>query len=540
MHIWGRRAVRAAPVLALILTVALAIVVRLQFASTGSASLDADEATTGMMVRTILSGQNGYVFFAGQTYNGSAEQYLQAAAIWLFHLPQTPFALRLVQVALSAGTVVAVYRLARLVTRGLWIPVVAALVFAVGPFWNVFFSTKSYGSYDSTQLVAVLGVICALRATGFLVDAQREQSTTRVRWGWWFGLGLACGLVVWLGLSGLEVLIAAILWVLPWFFRSIRAVVATVVGALIGSLPVTWWIVRHSWTLPSAGGPQPVTTIHQRFDILTSVVGRQFLGLVGSSESTPWPAVIQNSILVIGVVVVVIAVVLRVRGLAAVVTGRRSHRRAVDLVLLVFPVAIVIYLLSSHTWYSGSPRYLFILYPFVAVSAAAVIGWIGSKRTVLSRRLPDFRPIVAVITASALVLTLGSTAIGTAQQAEPEGHTTDAEFVSALHGIDKAGIHDLYADYWTAVPAQYFGANTDVTVAEWAPMARFIGVRKQVDAAKAFSYMTSNRVLTSESQQMPAALDAHHVTYRTLHFGTITVFTDLKPAIRPDELGLVN
>ena len=55
---------------------------------------NADEATTGIMVRRILAG-HGYVFYAGQQYGGALEQYLEAAVYAVTRLPQNPLTLRL-------------------------------------------------------------------------------------------------------------------------------------------------------------------------------------------------------------------------------------------------------------------------------------------------------------------------------------------------------------------------------------------------------------------------------------------------------------
>ena len=75
-------------------------------------NFNADEATTGLMVRDILHGQH-YAFYAGQSYGGTVEQYLQAATYLVLRLPQDRFTLRLVQVALSVATPPQLYACAR-------------------------------------------------------------------------------------------------------------------------------------------------------------------------------------------------------------------------------------------------------------------------------------------------------------------------------------------------------------------------------------------------------------------------------------------
>ena len=83
--------------------VALAVLVtaaaRLAYLLSPVMQFNADEATTGIMVRRILDG-HGYVFYAGQDYGGTLEQYLEAAVYAVFRLPPNELTLRLPLVAL--------------------------------------------------------------------------------------------------------------------------------------------------------------------------------------------------------------------------------------------------------------------------------------------------------------------------------------------------------------------------------------------------------------------------------------------------------
>ena len=96
--------------------VALAVLVtaaaRLAYLLSPVMQFNADEATTGIMVRRILHG-HGYVFYAGQDYGGALEQYLEAAVYAVFRLPQNELTLRLPLVALSLLTCGLVYLVGR-------------------------------------------------------------------------------------------------------------------------------------------------------------------------------------------------------------------------------------------------------------------------------------------------------------------------------------------------------------------------------------------------------------------------------------------
>ena len=105
---------------------------------------NADEATTGIMVRRILAG-HGYVYYAGQEYGGALEQYLEAAVYAVTRLPQNPLTLRLPLVALCCLTCVLVYRVGRDVLGDPARALVAAALYAVGPWFNVIGTVNSLG-----------------------------------------------------------------------------------------------------------------------------------------------------------------------------------------------------------------------------------------------------------------------------------------------------------------------------------------------------------------------------------------------------------
>ena len=161
---------------------------------------NADEATTGIMVRRILAG-HGYVFYAGQDYGGALEQYLEAAVYAVTRLPQNPLTLRLPLVALCCLTCLLVYRVGRDVLGDPRRALVAAALYAVGPWFNVIGTVTSLGFYAAGQALGMVALWCALRAD-------------RGRW-WLAGTGLAAGLGVWTAATALYLLIPVLVWLLP-------------------------------------------------------------------------------------------------------------------------------------------------------------------------------------------------------------------------------------------------------------------------------------------------------------------------------------
>ena len=161
------------------LAVLLGVAVRLWYLTTPQAAIDGDEAMTGLMVRRILDGQ-WYAFLAGQRYNGALEQYPQAL-VWAV-LPQNPFTLRLTQVALAGLVIALIYLVGARMLATRWHAALAALLFATGPFFNIWKGVRSHGAYPTAQLIGLAGIYCAIRL--------REQYQRR----WLVGLAAACGL----------------------------------------------------------------------------------------------------------------------------------------------------------------------------------------------------------------------------------------------------------------------------------------------------------------------------------------------------------
>jgi hypothetical protein len=522
------------PHIALVVAVIVGISLRISALAVSTATLDADEAVTGLMVRRILSGQQAYIYYAGQTYNGSIEQYLQAGVYEIFRLPQNPFTLRILEVFLSALVIVATYVLARLVLSEAWMAVLAASFFAIGPYWNLWLGTRSYGSYDATQLVAIVGVICALKATGFEHGAVRVQPTSRVTILWSSLFGLCCGFCLWAGLTGFEILIVVGLWLAPTVLRSWRAIVASIASALVGAAPLFVWVIRHHG-LPGLGGPQPPTTLTTRAAILFRSVASEYLGFAGYGGTGGLPVTLDR----LGVIAVfamwVLAIIVRRRGILDVITLRRARSRPIDMLLLVFPVAIGLYLSSPYSWFDGTPRYLFVLFPLTSVSFAAAIAAVLRLSPVrFSSRL-----VALVCVATVALGAAGSTAFEVRYLAGGQGRTTDAMLVATNRYLVAHNDQYAYAEYWTAIPSQYFAVGVPLTFAPfYGGSNRFPELDATVNASPNFVYVSSRRDDAGEQQRLLTAFRTHHVHYVRVQIGSVSIFSHLTPALRPTQLGL--
>ncbi|GAA4686752.1 hypothetical protein [Frondihabitans cladoniiphilus] len=530
----GTLLTRWAPLATLAIAFVVGVLLRLQAIAPGSA-FNGDEAVTGVMVRHILRGENQYVYFTGQEYNGSLEQYIQAAMYAIFRLPETPFTLRLVQVAFGAATIALVYVLTRFVMPNRWPAVAAAAYFAAGPYFNVLIGTESYGAYDSRQLVALVGVVIALRVTGWTWNGERKEPG---RWAvalWLGAFGVVLGLTVWLGLPALEVLVMAAVWLLPTLLRSWRGLVLGILGIVVGAGPVLVWVVTNG-RLPTSTSPQTPTSFLERAHLLFSYVARQYLGLAG-------PPRLQSIVILLLVAVLLAAWVVRARGLLGILTLRLAPRRPGDLILAIIPVAVLIYLASSYTWFIDSPRYLNVLFPVTAVAFGMLV------HRSASLRLPGrggSRRVSAVLVSILAVLLVGSTVSGTARRTHSANASAEASFASAAN-MEKAeayleshGDLRVYADYWTALPAQYYDDDEKIAFAPLVDGKSKGGEDNAlVEASPTFVYMTSNQTTPDRVAAIKAALDSHGVTYDEVHIGRVTIFDDLSKQLRPNELGLI-
>ena len=159
-----------------------------------------------------------------------------------------------------------------------------------------------------------------------------------------------------------------------------------------------------------------------------------------------------------------------------------------------------------------------------------------SNRTGRSRRL-------AVPVAAALVVAVGGSSVLTAVRHAGTGDPGRPDCLAgAVDWLAGHGITAAYSNYWTGLPLQ-LAAGDRVSIG---PMRggrnKFPELRHAADAAPP-SYVLGQ--LTDPMRQDPdqvAAMDRalaeHAVAATRTQVGCLTVYTNLRPALRPWELGL--
>ncbi len=488
---------------------------RLWYLTTRQAQLDGDEAMTGLMVHRILGG-HWYAFLANQRYNGALEQYLQAA-VWAV-LPQTPYTLRLTEVGLAVLACWLVYRvgLELLGPARAWL---AAALFALGPFFNLWKGVRSHGPYPTSQVIGLLGLWLALRL---------RADHPRARWQAAL-FGLLVGTGAWLSWASAYLLVPAACWLLPQMRRRPGLLGPILAAAAAGYLPAAAWTIANGrWA--ALGGPQPDRTPFDRLRLLAGPVLREFLG-VGYFDAAPgWPRIAQTAAVLGLAAAYAVACWRRRAGLADLVLLQDGRRRPADVLLVVPPVVAVLYAVSKYTWWAGEPRYLFTAYPALALGLAALV---PRAR----------RPAVTVPVAAALVLTVGGTSVLTAVRHAGDGDPgRDACLAGGVDWLTGHGVTAAYSDYWTGMPLQLVAGGRVSIGPMLAGRRKFPELREAADAAPP-AYVLGHVPDPMRQQEdrvvaMDRALAGHAVTATRTTVGCLTVYTDLRPALRPWELGL--
>jgi hypothetical protein len=497
--------------------VAIGLVIRLVLCALPLGQFDGDEATTGLMVRNILHG-HFYVYMAGQDYNGALEQYLQAA-VWAV-APQNMWTLRFVDLALYAGTAVVIYRVARIYFAETWRRLTAVGIFCLGPYFNVWKGIHSHGAYSVGQLVGAFALLIAARASTRKSNAGHAA----------FAMGLAIGLTYWLSWTTLVVVLPAALWIAPIIRQRARHAAHAVIGIAVGAAPAIGYAIQHRH-FAGLGGPQPDRSVLERLTNFADPIAREFFGFGYRYGKPGLPVVVQRLIATLVGAALLAYLVRRSWQIASALFDRRgSDTRPTDVLLLIPLAAAAAFATSRYSWWTGEPRYLFSLYPALALGGAAIL---------------RLRFNHAYLAGGAAVLLAGTstlTAIGAHADDGPKSETTCLTRVA--NDLAARGITDVYSDYWTGMPLQLVAGERLIVGPVGGGRTKFPYQRRAVDQAPQIYYLAGHlrdpmNEQSDDVAKVRAELKAHHVAARTTPIGGCAVlFSDFRPAVRPWQIGL--
>lgn len=508
-----------APYLVAAAAVAVAFVARLLVAaSSGTAVLDSDQAVTGIAAQRIGSGEDFPVFFPGQSYMGTLEQYVQAAVLLV--TPDTKLTLQIVAVILGAATAGMIFLVGARVTASPWGGALAAGLFAIGPWYLLDKGVKSHGAYAAGTLIAVVCLYLALRLR------PRERAAPWVA----LGVGLTAGLVVWELWLGFYIVIPALLWGLAAARRDPLLLVFGAAGALVGASPFIAQRFAEGWGQAWGYEFNPPTSAATRASGLLDPVTGMFLGVAKVGAGEPYISWLLPAFVVAAALGVLGAAVwTRRRGLAALVTLREEGRSPVDVVLLGFLISPFLYVASEATWFTGEPRYLFTLYPLLALGAAAAVMALGPRVRVWAA--------VAALAGLGLITLVGAR---DALRGDPVTFTIVGgtpirmdDLPDVADRLDDLGVDTVYADYWLAYPLEYLSGG-DVIASPFTN-TRFPELDGEVRADTTPAYAAP---VGPAADQVRNALTAEGITFREDTVDSIVVFRDLSEPVTPTELGL--
>jgi hypothetical protein len=470
------------------------------------------------MAQRILSGDL-FAFYAGQTYLGSFEQYLQAGLLAL--VPDTPTALRMVPLVLAIATAAVVTLLGTRVTGSRLLGVLAGALFALGPYYSVVKGVRSHGAYSTAALMAALVPLAALA-----IDRGAPRPRLRAA-----ALGLACGFAVWESSLIVYVLVPAALWAIGSARGDIRRLLPpALAGAVVGALPLIVHRAIHGPFVGSGRPPQPPTDYWQRLDDLVQPVSGMFLGVreLGAGQAVlTWlpPALVTLA----AVAAIGAALWQRRRGIVALVTLRREGRHPVDLLLVGFAIAPVLYAASDFTWFTGEPRYLFTLYPALAVLAAALAGAIRWRPAAIGAGAA-LVAVVAALTTTQLVRAIDADGYPPIQAG---GFVYTEDMPTVADALAAMGVKDVYADYWVAYPLQ-FAAGDRLAVSAFADK-RFPELEEEVaDSRRPPAYVTP---LGDGERAVAQGLRASGARFHVRRVARFAVFSDIAPRRDPAQIG---
>jgi hypothetical protein len=502
------------------------VAVRLAYLLSDRDRFNGDEAATGVLVQRILHG-HFYLFFPGQNYGGTLEQYLAAFVYYVFRLPQNRFTLRLPELVLAGATAALVYAVGRRALPTSTHAVIAALLFAAGPWYNVQ-DVMAMGFYTLSQTLAVAGLYLAVRISD---DPDRR------RWALLFGL--TAGLAYWNALIAAYALVPALLWLLPVLRRRLRLVPLIAAGAIVGAAPLYPWMIRTGHVLPLPNKSVKIG-LPDRLANLGGPVLREFTGL-GITDGDPQPGIALaavETVLALLLVGWLTLVWTRRRGLGALARLDLANRSPLDMAILAVPVTALLYLTSTSSIWIVDPKYLLSAYPMWAILLAALIpfrrgiGLIGAA------------VLLIAVTAGLTIRYFGNTAWQVShngwagQSTLPNSRQRDAQLAKAIDYCVAHGDTALYSNYWTAMPTKYL-ARDRLTVGTLYGRERFPEVEPALRAAPDIAYVINTK--DPETLELVSLLERKHISFQTHRFGpTIEVLDHVGSGGRPEDLHVLS
>jgi hypothetical protein len=375
--------------------------------------LDADEAVVRLKARHILDGEHP-VFFWGQSYGGTGEVYLTAAAFWPGG--SSIAILKLIPFMFQCGAAVLLWRIAcRFFDDGRAFLAGAALL--IFPAYFVIRSTRSYGFYGFLLVVGLAVLLLALRL------AEKPDSGPDAA-----ALGLVLGIGWWTSPQVVLIAIPALAWLVVRRPAVARLWWVTIPTFVVGAGPWFHWNLNNDFNSLALEVPGEDNTYWSHLVVFFRNALPMSIG-VRLPEDQGWVFGPLGFGVYIGALA---AFFLSVRGLSERMT-------------LLVAVAVVypfLFALSPWTGFTGEPRYLVLLHPIL------LLLFLSALRTFTAQ-------VVGI--GLAAILAVGSIVYLERTYEGPvvSDIAVEVDLPSLVNELEEQGIAHVYADYWIAYPITF-------------------------------------------------------------------------------------
>ncbi len=381
---------------------------------------DSDEAVGGLMAEDALRGKLT-AFMWGQAYGGPLETWLAAPVVGLFG--PSWLGLRMIPIVLTAVASILVWRVG-LRTIGRTGATTAAALSWFFPSTLIWKTTHFHILYASSMVLGMLTVLQVLR--------MRERPS----WRGMFLLGLVAGVGIWQSFQLVTIIPAAVIWLAVRRRDVIRLLPATVLGTVIGLLPVLISNLRHSWWSHDIGTPGDAIPYWSR-------LWRFFTHALPLALDLRAPVTLHWFLwapLALAMYAVVLA------GFVWLVwKSRRSDNRNVELLLVIVAVFPFIYAVSPLTTFLFHAGYVVVLMPVLSLVLCA---WVRAE----TQAMVVSGLAVVLIATSAIDLAMARDRASSDYRFSAFGDHAPLprDFGPLEERLDQLGIRRVYASYWIA------------------------------------------------------------------------------------------
>lgn len=345
----------------LLLLMAVALVLRLDFLIPVNFVVDADEAIVGLMAKHISEGGPIPTFYYGQHYMGSLEPLLVAFCFKAFGT--SAISLKIVPLIFSLGLIVVVYLIGREVGNA-WTARSAALFTAIPASSLVVWSGKSRGGFIE---ILFLGACAMLLAIRWLKQSDPKLFSTFVigfvlGFGWWTNNQIIFFMLP-IGLF----MLGRLLWCrsargLSKARKILAHALLGIVAFLVGGAPFWIYNINHEFVSFEMFGSA------EKGDLFKHVSGLFSTSLpiiLGAKRFWDYEDLFPSaSLIAFSLFGTLFLVVIwhRLKDLVRLFTLKVSENEQVEILLVFVVTTMAVFTLSSFGYLIQAPRYLLPLY----------------------------------------------------------------------------------------------------------------------------------------------------------------------------------